>query len=92
MDDQGVFARPRTDPWPEELDLPAPDPYDDFEIDHDLRLLFGDLPERARQVLELRYLEGYDIEEIARRLGIERNAVDQALYRGHARLRELVGG
>jgi len=86
------FARPRTDPWPEELDLPAPDPYDDFETDHDLRLLFGDLPERARHVLELRYLEGYDHEEIARRLGIERNAVDQALHRGHIRLRELVGG
>ena len=45
MDDQGVFARPRTDPWPEELDLPAPDPYEGFETDHDLRLLFGDLPD-----------------------------------------------
>jgi len=43
-------------------------------------------------VLELRYLEGYDHEEIARRLGIERNAVDQALHRGHRRLREAIGG
>jgi len=37
----------------------------------------------------LRYLEGIDIAEIAAREGVTRNAVDQALYRRHAKLRGL---
>ena len=38
--------------------------------------------------MELRYLDGLEIEQIAERLGLTRNAVDQALHRGHKKLRE----
>ncbi|MGH3113724.1 MAG: RNA polymerase sigma factor [Gaiellaceae bacterium] len=67
------------------------DPFEAFEQGHDLELLFGGLPERTRAVLRLRYLEGLEIEEIAERLGMTRNAVDQALHRGHAKLRDAIG-
>lgn len=53
--------------------------------------LFADLPEGSRRVLELRYREGLEIDEIAERLDMTRNAVDQALHRGHSRLRERIG-
>jgi DNA-directed RNA polymerase specialized sigma24 family protein len=55
-----------------------------------LRELFADLPERARRACELRYLVGMEIDEIARQLEMTRNAVDQALHRAHARLRDLM--
>ena len=38
----------------------------------------------------MRYLDGREIADIARCLGITRNAVDQALFRGRRRLRELL--
>jgi RNA polymerase sigma factor (sigma-70 family) len=50
--------------------------------------LFASLPQRTRKVLELRYLVGLEIDQIAERLGLTRNAVDQALHRGHAKLQE----
>ena len=37
----------------------------------------------------LRYLEGVDIAEIAASEGVTRNAIDQALHRGHEKLRGL---
>jgi RNA polymerase sigma factor (sigma-70 family) len=52
--------------------------------------LFASLPEGTRKVLELRYLAGLDIEQIAQRLGLKRNAVYQALHRGHAKLLEAL--
>jgi RNA polymerase sigma factor (sigma-70 family) len=53
--------------------------------------LFASLPRETRKVLELRYLAGLEIEQIAERLGLRRNAVDQALHRGHTKLREALG-
>ena len=53
--------------------------------------LFASLPEGTRRVLELRYVAGLEIEQIAEKLGLKRNAVDQALHRGHAKLREAFG-
>jgi RNA polymerase sigma factor (sigma-70 family) len=50
--------------------------------------LLATLPGETRKVMELRYLDGLEIEQIAERLGLTRNAVDQALHRGHAKLRE----
>ena len=47
-------------------------------------------PARQRKVLELRYIAGLEIEQIAERLGLKRNAVDQALHRGHTKLREAL--
>lgn len=61
--------------------------------DHDrLRALFDALPEVDRAVMELRYLDGLEIDEIAARLGKTRNAVDQALWRSHGKLREMLRG
>ena len=49
------------------------------------------LPARARQVLHLRYLEGYSIEETAERLDLSRGSVKAYACRSRARLRrELV--
>jgi RNA polymerase sigma factor (sigma-70 family) len=64
----------------------------DLLADGLLEQLFGELPERSRQVCELRYLRGLEIDEIASELGIERNAVDQALHRAHTLLRGRLAG
>jgi RNA polymerase sigma factor (sigma-70 family) len=83
---------PTDAPLPEGWD-PADeaDPYRPLEDDEALEDLFADLSEGSRRVLELRYREGLEIDEIAERLGMTRNAVDQALHRGHSRLRDSIG-
>ena len=76
--------------------LPLPDTWQPVAPDElqavleraDLRAAFATLPERQREVAELRYLEGLDPEQIAERLGVSRNAVDQALHNAHKGLRE----
>jgi RNA polymerase sigma-70 factor, ECF subfamily len=45
------------------------------------------LPARARQVLHLRYFEGYSIEETAKRLNLSRGSVKAYACRSRARLR-----
>ena len=83
---------PTDAPLPEDWDAAdQADPYRPLEDDEALDDLFADLPEGSRRVLELRYREGLEIDEIAERLDMTRNAVDQALHRGHSRLRERVG-
>jgi RNA polymerase sigma factor (sigma-70 family) len=81
-------------------DVPLPDGWDHadaaddfaaFEQAFDLERLFAELPVGDQAVCRLRYLEGLEIEQIASRLGKERNAIDQSLYRAHKRLRELAG-
>jgi RNA polymerase sigma factor (sigma-70 family) len=54
-----------------------------------LERLFEALTEKEQRIFVLRYLEGIDISEIAAREGVTRNAVDQALHRGHMKLRGL---
>jgi RNA polymerase sigma factor (sigma-70 family) len=73
---------------PADWDPAAADAYAEWEADHDLAALFADLPARQRQVLDLRYRLGLTPAEIAERLGIQANAVHQALHNGHAKLRE----
>jgi RNA polymerase sigma factor (sigma-70 family) len=68
---------------PEAWDPEAPDPYAEWEEQHDLAVLITDLPQREREVLELRYRERLSHEQIAERLAMTRNAVDQALHNGH---------
>ncbi len=46
------------------------------------------LPARARQILHLRYLEGYSIEETATRLNLSRGSVKAYACRSRARLRK----
>ena len=77
-------------PLPEDWEPAAPDASEDVVQRHSLHSLFGSLPEKTRRVLELRYLLGFDHEQIADELGMERNAVDQALNRGHSKLREAL--
>jgi RNA polymerase sigma factor (sigma-70 family) len=78
-------------PLPEEWEELARDELD-LAGDDLLERLFAELPERQRQVCELRYLKGYEIDEIAAELGIERNNVDQALHRAHSALRAMLPG
>ncbi len=87
------FQGRRTDaPLPEDWDLAdETDPYRPLQDDQALADLFADLPEGSRRVLELRYRDGLEIDEIAAQLDLKRNAVDQALHRGHVRLRESIG-
>lgn len=72
------------------VDGSAADPFAEFESDYDLDLLFEGLSPRERQVMELRWREGLAIEQVAQRLEMTRNAVDQALHRALVRLREKV--
>ena len=84
-------GRPTDAALPDDWDLAdEANPYEPLENDEALQDLFADLPEGSRHVLELRYRDGLEIDEIAERLGMTRNAVDQALHRGHSKLRELV--
>jgi RNA polymerase sigma factor (sigma-70 family) len=86
-------GRPTHVPLPEEWN-PA-DPSDGLGelLDRDaVSSLLDGLEGRTREVMELRYLERLEIDQIAERLGIKRNAVDQVLHRGHRRLRETLTG
>jgi RNA polymerase sigma factor (sigma-70 family) len=84
-------GRPLDVPLPEGWDVADEhDPYRPLEDDQALEVLFAPLPEGARRVLDLRYRHGLELEEIAAKLKIKRNAVDQALHRGHVRLRESI--
>jgi RNA polymerase sigma factor (sigma-70 family) len=85
-------GRPTHVPLPEGWEPPAEDTSAEVVSRYWMASLFDGLPERQRQVCELRYLEALEHEQIAARLGIDRNNVDQALHRGHARLRELIEG
>jgi len=87
-------GRPTDVPLPEGWD--AADPEDAFGelVDRDaVASILEDLDEgKTKQVMELRYLERLEIAEIAERLGMERNAVDQALHNGHDKLRNTLAG
>jgi RNA polymerase sigma-70 factor (ECF subfamily) len=89
---KGHFARRRGEAPLEEVDDVDPiDPYAEWEGVHDLETLIAGLPPRQAQVARLRFLEGLEIAEIAAELGMERNAVDQALHNARAKLREAHG-
>jgi RNA polymerase sigma factor (sigma-70 family) len=77
-----------------ELDeaLAGGDPFEELEGEDLVRSFVARLPERQREVAELRLLERLEIPEIAARLGIERNAVDQAWHNAKAKLRALLDG
>jgi RNA polymerase sigma-70 factor (ECF subfamily) len=77
---------------PYDWDPEAPDAFAGWEDEHDVSKLLASLPARQREVLELVYLEGLGPDQIAERLGMKRNAVDQALHNGHRKLAERLGG
>lgn len=73
-------------------DNPAADPYADFESDYDLAVLLEGLPEREYEVALLRFQHGLEPDEIAERLSVARNAVDQAWHRAKQKLRKRAEG
>jgi RNA polymerase sigma factor (sigma-70 family) len=77
---------------PADWDPEGPDAYAGWEDEHDLALLIADLPPRQREVLDLTYRERLSPQQIADRLGMKRNAVDQALHNGHRKLAEKLRG
>jgi RNA polymerase sigma factor (sigma-70 family) len=73
---------------PKDWDPEGADAYEGWEDAYDFGLLIADLPDRQREVLDLVYREGLSPAQVAERLGITRNAVDQALHNGHRKLAE----
>ena len=73
---------------PDDWDPAAEGDHASVEDDFDFGLLIADLPERQRQVVDLVYREGLSPVQAAERLGITRNAVDQALHNAHRKLGE----
>ena len=49
------------------------------------------LPQRARTMVVLHYIEGYDVRQIARMMGTTKGAVCSGLSRARNRLRALIG-
>jgi RNA polymerase sigma factor (sigma-70 family) len=85
---KGFYSGPHELELPDEWDAEGPDAYAEWEEDYDLATLFAGLPQRQRQVLDLRYRLGLSPAEIATELGIEPNAVYQALHNGLRKLSE----
>ena len=71
-------------------DAPAVDPYAAFESDYDVAHALAGLSGREHEVATLRFQEGLEPAEIGTRLGIDRNAVDQAWHRAKQKLRERI--
>jgi RNA polymerase sigma factor (sigma-70 family) len=57
----------------------------------DFARLVDDLPSREREAVTLRWERGLDVPEIAKILGVKPNAVHQALFRAHEKLRAHLG-
>lgn len=58
------------------------------EANLDFERLIEDLPPRERQAVVLRWQHGLDVPEIGEVLGMKANAVHQALFRAHEKLRK----
>lgn len=82
-----VAGRPTHWPLPDGWEVSvANDPLDGLIVDDVLR----ELAPRDQEVWRLHILEGLPPAQIAARLGISRNAVDQALHRGRVKLRDTL--
>ena len=51
----------------------------------------GQLPQRARTMVVLHYMEDYDVKQIAQMMGTTKGAVCSGLSRARVRLRALIG-
>ena len=76
----------------EEIQLPADEPDDRYQMDDDQReIVFAavaELPESQAAVITLRHVEGLEIAELADRLGITANNARVRLFRAYEKLRE----
>jgi RNA polymerase sigma factor (sigma-70 family) len=89
---KGLYPAAKVDATlPDSWDGASRDAFAEWEADHDLGLLFADLPPRQREVLQAIYREGLDAQQTAEKLGIAPNAVYQALHNGHRNLAERLG-
>ena len=77
---QGCVTDCRHDPWLIVLHIHC----------DDLLSLLGRLPAKTRTVLYMHYYEEYSVKEIAELIGSTETAVTSQLWRGRARLRELL--
>ena len=66
----------------------GPDAFSRVESDFGFEQRISALPPRERQVVKLRWGHGLEALEIGEMLGIDTNAVHQALFRAHAKLRK----
>ena len=82
--------RPTDVPLPEGWEPAAAAPLESPTSRLYLETLFEPLPERQREVALLRYLHQLEPAQIAEQLGIEANAVYQALHNAHRALRDVV--
>lgn len=64
------------------------DMVEDEELLAKIRQVLDELPEKCREVCELRFVEGYKYSEIATRLGMNENTVKAQLHRGMERMRQ----
>lgn len=72
-------------------DDPVPDDFTgDVETRDLVERLLEHLPDHDRTVAGLRWLDGLEIAEIAKKLGMKRNAVDQSLFRARQTFRTLL--
>ncbi|MBI2928813.1 MAG: sigma-70 family RNA polymerase sigma factor [Verrucomicrobia bacterium] len=83
---------------PVDLDLPAPEPPVEPDADRErLAVALANLPEHQREVLLLRFVDGFRLQEIAAALGIPLGTVKSRLHlalaalRADARTREMFG-
>jgi RNA polymerase sigma-70 factor (ECF subfamily) len=67
-----------------------PQPEDINESIQKIMLLLNELPERQRDIFQLREVEGLDYEEIATHLDISLDQVKVNLHRARKRIRELM--
>ncbi len=58
----------------------------------DIKAMIESLPENYKQMIELRYIEDLDFEEIAKKLNIKESNVRKIVSRGVIKLRKLVLG
>ena len=56
-----------------------------------LREAVNHLPQKLRTMIVLHYMEGYDVQEIARIMGTTKGAVCAGLFRAREKLRSMLG-
>jgi RNA polymerase sigma-70 factor (ECF subfamily) len=61
------------------------------ETNQRVRQAVAGLPNRYREVIVLRYLQGMDVDAIAEVLGVGRNAIEVRLHRARAMLKDELG-
>jgi RNA polymerase sigma-70 factor, ECF subfamily len=82
----------RTEPLPEDLDRrPAATPRDEATERQALAEMVEKLPEIHREVIQLRFADGLDLEEMARALEIPPGTVKSRLHHALAALRGALG-